>query len=156
MKISKKALLDSIDTALAKFQADTMAYADATDVWQRQRRRKWLEEKQPQWKDLRDLLTHRLRQNEPITKADLGACLKRRGGYSAEYWSDHVFTADTAPPNPIEINGLKVYSPTAPLTELRALKAFLEASDEETFSMESLSRLGFKAPAWVFRAAVSR
>lgn len=153
MRIGKKAMLNSIDMALAKHESDKIAYATATVAWQAKRRKDWLAEKGPQWKALRDILTERLRQKEPITRADVEAGLKSRNGYG--YLSDHVFTPDAAPPNPIDLGGRRFYAPSAPLADLRALKAFLEASGEESFSMEALARLGFKAPAWVFRAAVS-
>lgn len=155
MKISKQALLDAIDTAVSRDDEKRVAYEHATELWQTQRRRRWLADKEPQWRQLRDTLTRKLNRKEPITAADLRV-LTNRQGYRQDYFSEHVFNPKGEPPNPIKLDGVEYYQPSAPVTDLLALKVFLEGSPDEAFSMESLSRLGFKAPAWVFRAAVSK
>lgn len=154
MKISKQALLDAIDTAVSRNDEKRVAYEHATELWQTQRRRRWLADKEPQWRQLRDTLTRKLNRKEPITAADLRV-LTNRDGYRRDYFSEHTFS-EVDPPNPIKLKGEVFYKPDAPVTDLLALKVFLEGSLDEAFSMESLSRLGFKAPAWVFRAAVSK
>lgn len=154
MKISKQALLDAIDTAVSRNDEKRVAYEHATELWQAQRRRRWLADKEPQWRQLRDTLTRKLNRKEPITAADLRV-LTNRDGYRRDYFSEHTFS-EVDPPNPIKLKGEVFYKPDAPVTDLLALKVFLEGSLDEAFSMESLSRLGFKAPAWVFRAAVSK
>jgi hypothetical protein len=155
VKISKKSLLDAIDTALTKDDERRAEYARATEIWQVRRRKQWLANKEPQWRQVRDTLTRKLNRKEPITVADLKV-LTNKQGYRQDYFSEHTFAEKVSPPNPIKIDGQAFYQPSAPVEDLLALKVFLEGSLDEAFSMESLSRLGFKAPAWVFRAAAAR
>lgn len=155
MKISKQALLDAIDTAIVKDDERRAAYAHATEIWQTKRRRQWLANKEPQWRQVRDTLTRKLNRKEPITAADLKV-LTNKQGYRQDYFSEHVFNPKGEPPNPIKLDGVEYYKPNAPVSDLLALAQFLQGSPDEAFSMEALSRLGFKAPAWVFRAAVAK
>lgn len=156
MKISKKALLDAIDTALTSHVTAQEEYDRASEIWQTQRRKRWIEQKEPQWRALRDILTRKLNLHQPITSQDITSCLQRSDGYRTSSIGDHAFTENAEPPNPIILTGDRIYKPTAPVKDLMALRNFLAAAEDESFSLESLSRLGFKAPAWVFRAAVSK
>ena len=158
MKVTKVALLESINSALDKHDQAVKDWQAAVIVWRERQAAKWQAEKAPQWKALRDLLTKKLNKGQPVTQKDIEGALTTRSstGYRSFYLSDFVFTPDQTPSGAITVNGVRVSPPTSNyVADLRALKLFLEGSPDESFSLESLSRLGFKAPAFVFRAAVS-
>lgn len=154
MKISKKALLDSINTALAADEANKIEWEQAVRSWRKRCETKWLQEKLPQWRELRDLITTAVKRGRPITQEQVTDCLKRSDRYSSSYLSDHTYNPNGSPPATISFQGRNVSRQRVPVKDLQALKLFLEQAQDDSFSLESLSRLGFKAPAWVFRAAV--
>lgn len=173
MRVTKAALLEAINTALTASETAEADYVAATAVWRTRRKANWLANKQPEWRALRDLITKSLKDGKPVTTSMVNSVLTSNNGRTS-YLSDHTFDATQLPPNPIVLDGKKIYSPnpevassrnygrpvrdltpTMKVGELKALKLFLEGSTDEAFSLESLSRLGFKAPASVFRAAVS-
>ena len=150
MKVSKTALLSAIETALTKFDADMETWRQGVALYRADRREAWMRNKQPKWRDLRDVITASIRKGEPITEKMVKACL---GNYS--YISDHTYSPAT-PGSSFSVGGVMYTRPAnVPVTELRALKLFLEGSPDEVFSLDALNRMGFKAPAWVFRAAVT-
>lgn len=158
MKVTKAALLGAIDAAFVKHDQDAADYATATRLWTAIQAKNWQINKVGQWRDLRDLITKSLKSGTPITTEMVASCLHRGDGYrSSVYISDHTFNPTAPPPDVIRLEpgGVGVRRPAAiPAGQLKALKLFLESCPEEEFTMEALSRLGFKAPAFVFRAAV--
>lgn len=156
MKVTKKALLDAINTAYAKHDEDKARWDLAVEVWQDSRRAKWLANKGPEWKALRDLITKSLNKGQVLTTEMVtGVLVKPENRYGSSYLSDHTFAVNPSLPSKLRHpDGQTVTAPVKLPKDIEALKLFLESSPDETFSMESLSRLGFKAPAWVFRAAV--
>lgn len=156
MKVTKAALLEAIDTAFANQDSQRELWEPAVAAWRERQKQKWLEEKAPQWKALRDFITKALKNSQPITIDQVNAILQNSRGYGSSYLTDHTFSPTASPPNTLTHKGQKVSVPQ-PLNrrELIALKTFLESSPDDVFSLEALSRLGFKAPAWVFRAAAT-
>ena len=157
MRVSKQALLDSINTALTKHENDKQAWDAAVAQYNKQRLAAWMRNDQPKWRALRDLITKSIKDGKPITTPMVESVLTNRRGYGSSYISDNTFSPDREPQSPITLQGgVRVYRPenVENLRDMMALKAFLESSSDTEFSLTSLQRLGFKAPAYVFRAAV--
>lgn len=155
MKVTKAALLGAIDKAFADFERESAEYAKATEVWEYDQKQKWLVEKLPQWRELRDQLSTCIKRGWPVTVDMVNDCLVKNNGYRSSYISEHTFALGTPPDVIVFAGGERVRKPASiPNRDLASLKAFLVASPETEFSMEALARLGFKAPSWVFRAAV--
>lgn len=156
MRVTKAALLAAIEQAFTKYDTEKADWDKAADIWRTQQAKRWVERKQPQWKALRDLISASIKAKKPITTDEVNSVLfNDRSGYRSSYLSDHTFNPTQDPPTTITLDGVQMRQPVGiPRGQLEALKAFLESSPDESFTMEALARLGFKAPAFVFRAAV--
>ena len=156
MKVTKKALLDSIEKALEAHERKKARWAEAVEWYKRRQLELWNSEKQPQWRQLRDLITKSLKDGKPITSEMVESCLVKRSGYRSSYFSDFTYNPTDDPSSPIVMGGERVYRPQLPeRADMLGLRAFLEQSPDEEFSLTSLQRLGFKAPSYVFREAAN-
>ena len=156
MKVTKKALLDSIEKALEADARKQARWAEAVEWWKKRQLEVWLRDKQPQWRQLRDTITKALKDGKPITTDMVEAALVRSNGYRSSYISDHTYTPDKDPSSPIVMGGERIYRADFPeRADMLGLRAFLENSPDDEFSLTSLQRLGFKAPSYVFRAAAN-
>ena len=154
MKVSRQGLLDVIVQAEEKHAVQAERWQEAYKAWTARRRSRWLERKAPEWKALRDLITKSLKNGTPIT-SDMVNSVFTGTRYSA-YWTDHTFSQSATTPNDglRHPDGEMVRRPESLNPDLAPLKLFLEKYPEETLTLEGLARAGFKAPSWVFRAAV--
>lgn len=156
MKVTKKALLDSIEKALESHERQKVKWAEAVEWHKKRQLEVWQRDKRPQWRQLRDVITKSLKDGKPITTDMVESCLVRSNGYRSSYISDHTYQPDKDPSSPIVMGGERIYRPQLPeLGDMLGLRAFLEQSPDEEFSLTSLQRLGFKAPSYVFRAAAN-
>lgn len=156
MRVTKKALLDSIEKALTNYDAKLVKWNEAVE-WEKKRSLElWMRDKQPQWKALRDLITKSLKDGKPISTHMVESTLRRKNGYRSSYINDHTYSPNEDPSSPIVMGGERIHKPHLPeRADMLGLRAFLEQSPDEEFSLTSLQRLGFKAPSYVFREAAN-
>jgi hypothetical protein len=156
VRVTKAALLASIEKALTNHDAKAAKWAEAVEWHKKRQLELWQERKAPQWKALRDLLTKSLKDGKPITEAMVTSVLTREGRYHSSYFTDHTYNPEKDPSSPIVMGGERIYRPHLPeRPDMLGLRAFLEQSPDEEFSLTSLARLGFKAPSYVFREAAN-
>jgi hypothetical protein len=155
VKVTRQGLLEVLTMAEQKAVVDAKRWTEAQAAWVERQKADWVRNKAPQWRALRDVITKALKAGTPITNDMVNSVLKS-GRYSSSYWSDHTFSKKSPSqseglPHP---DGTRVYPPKPLNEDLQAMKLFLEKYPEDTLTLEGLARAGFKAPSWVFRAAV--
>lgn len=156
MKVTKKALLDSIEKALEAHDRKTERWNEAVAWYKKRQLELWVSRKQPQWRKLRDTLTKALKDGTPVTIEMVESALQKENGYRSSYFSDHTYNPKDDPSSPIVMGGERIYRPQLPeMADMKGLRAFLEQSPDDEFSLTSLQRLGFKAPSYVFREAAN-
>lgn len=150
MQITKHSLIKAIDLAISTHDKAEVDWDKAVAKWEVERRKTWVTERLPFWKDQRDKLTKLIRNNEPITRETFQEVVGDSWGRGTR---DGVYFIENASP-PRELYGV---NPPKSINRdrLLALKGALEAITDETISHTQLAQLGYKNVEWIFAAAVA-
>ncbi|WP_078344566.1 hypothetical protein [Mycobacteroides chelonae] len=148
MAISKSALIEMVDKTLidhAKAVEDNKA---ATEEWNRKRREKWDAEAVPKIREVRDMLTAKLKAGQTITDDDISGVLGRdRHGWRRNF--GEVTWSPNATPSHQEVKTV----PHLDLAQLRQLKSALSIIDGDSITPSALVQWGFRNLGWLFKAA---
>ena len=126
MKFKTADLIARIDESVKRITDETTLANTKDKASLEKARQKWLKETMPYFVVFADKIKARKRQGMPVIKDDCPEQI--RSGYSAlDYWSPRTLTA-----NEPRINGLK------------ALRATLIASTDDTVTTTGLRELGFR------------
>lgn len=150
MNISKVALLEAIDNAVARQEERRVAYIEAKARMGVRSDERWFAESLPKFVALRDALTKAIRAKTTITRSTWEEAFgtDRYGSSASPPWysefSDSSFT----------LNGKQYNNEVSQSARLESLRGFLLAVEDDVVTPAALKSMGFKDLNWLFRAAL--
>lgn len=154
MKIKRQAVIDAIDKIVATHEKTVVEWEKATVVWRRQQAQRWMKEDKPKYAQLTKVIAKANSERRPITNEDLVGIFRsnRYGGFDLPTHDETSML-----PSEIVVGSKRTPKPGILNTgKLGAMKALLEAVEDDFVSDSVLSRLGLKEQVTeVFRVAVT-
>lgn len=148
--VSKSAILQAIENAIAQQERRDTEYQAGLELYKREVRDTWFRESQPRWRSLRDYLSKALKNDAPIREEEVKVAMNDRGRYGVtlpDFYNDKI-------PNGSFSAGGKTYHSdrlASGLTDLYALRDFLNALENDRVTWSALKAIGFEKLEWVFR-----
>ncbi|QIG58350.1 hypothetical protein SEA_SKOG_198 [Gordonia phage Skog] len=159
MQLKVEKLQSTITDAIERARQEQIEWDKNVDAAEAEYNRRWREIELPKLKPLRDLLTQRLKDKKPITRAEIEPFIFFPSAYSDDrprgylrpfnrgHYSGHNKTwkaSHNYGPRPV-----------LQIDAFETLRDFLEVVAEETVSTSQLANLGFRNMSKLFDAAAN-